>query len=175
MVDRLNRFRQLEKPRGRGPEAPERTSTSGRIDAVLGPGEKAPAVAPPAPAASPGEEPDGHAAAGGPASNQAPPISPEILATMKGNHAELESLLMRELDRQPMHAGRQISLWRALMRRSVDELEGMPSHPTSIAFGVAAVLVAFSFGSCVVTGPRLWHLFAVAAIVFFLLRGRHHP
>jgi hypothetical protein len=174
MDDRLNRFRQLEKARERGPEGRERTSTSGRIDAVLGPGEKAPAVPPQAPGAPSGDEPGERAPASGAAGSESPPLSPEALAAMKGSQADLEAILMRELERQPMHAGRQITLWRSIMRRSVEELEGRTSHPSSIAFAVAAVLTAFTFGSCVVAGPRLWQLLFAAMIVFLLLRGRHH-
>lgn len=171
MDDRFNRFRQLERPRERGAENPERTSTSGRIDAVLGPGEKAPA-APPTPVVAPAEPP-GPPAPAAPAGNDGPPLTPETLAAMKGPAADLEAILLSELERQPMHAGKQITLWRILMRRSVEELEGRASHPSSIAFAVAAVLAAITIGGCVVSGPHPWQLIPVAAIVFLLLRGRH--
>ncbi len=158
MANRLDRFRQLEKPRERSAEGPERTSTSGRIDAVLGPGEKAPAVPVPPPCAEPTAE----------GATEGVPLSPEALAMMKGKAADLEAALRRELDREPMHAGKQITLFRILMRRSVEELEG--SHAGGVAFGVALVLTAFTFGSCVVMGPRLWQLLPVAGIVILLLR-----
>src|SRR5512142_239525 len=101
MANRLDRFRQLEKPRERSAEGPERTSTSGRIDAVLGPGERAPVVPMP-----PSEEPP----AAAPAAKEPTPLSPEALAAMKGKAADLEAMLRRELDQQPMHAGKQITL-----------------------------------------------------------------
>jgi hypothetical protein len=170
MDDRLNRFRQLEGPRDRSSEAPERTSTSGRIDAVLGPGEKAPAAPPQAPAAAPGEESAEQAGGAGPPGR--PALSPEALAAMKGNPAELEAVLLRELERRPMHAGKQISLWRSLMRRSVEEIDGRPLVPIQVAVPLAALLACIAGGGLLLVGFRFWQLLAMAGVVFLLARRR---
>jgi hypothetical protein len=175
MDDRLNRFRQLEGPRSQASDGPERTSTTGRFDAVLGPGEKAPAGPPPGAAPLLAEEAGERRPAQSPATptrQEAPPISPETLAAMKGNQAELEERLLRELDRRPMHAGQQISLWRALMRRSVEQIEERPAWQGNLAIGLAVALAAFVVGSLLVSGPKLWHLLAAVGIGILLVRHR---
>jgi hypothetical protein len=167
MADRLNRFRQLEGPREPAGPAAGRTSTTGRIDAVLGPGEKAPA----GPAAAPPTDDGGATAAPGPPAEEPVPISPETLAAMKGSRAELEALLMRELERRPRHAGEQITLFRSIMRRSVEEIEGRHEGPGRYLTGVAVVLGIFSLGGLLLAGPRLWQLlFAVGAGILFRIR-----
>ena len=166
MDDRLNRFRQLEGPRSQASDGPERTSTSGRFDAVLGPGEKAPAGRPPGVAPLGAEE----AGAESSSTREASPLAPETLASMQGSEAELEKLLLRELDRRPMHAGQQISLWRALMRRSVEQIEERPAWQRNLAIGLAVALAALVVGSLLVSGPKLWHLLATVGIGVLLVR-----
>ena len=140
-----------------------------------GPGEKAPAGRPPGVAPLRDEEageppPAPHAPHESSSTKAAPPLAPESLAAMKGSEAELEKLLLRELDRRPTHAGQQISLWRALMRRSVEQIEERPAWQLKLAIGLAVALAALVVGSLLISGPKLWHILAVVGLGILLVR-----
>jgi hypothetical protein len=176
----LDRFRQLEGPRRQAAPESAPSHTSGRFDAVLGPGERPPVAldrddgpAAPAPAASDPTPPDLPAPElDRPAPPPAADVPLESQARMSASRAELEELVAAELNQRPMHAGQQIAIWRAIMRRSVDQIDRGHGLRAGAPIGVAVLLALFLLGSLMVAGPRLWHLLLGAGVVLLLVPWR---
>lgn len=158
-MSKLDRFRQLEGPRRTTAPAAARSNASSRFDAVLGPGEKAPAVPEPPPISETTVEPP-------PA-----PVEPEQAQT-DAQQAAWEAAVIAELNRRPMHAGQQITMWRALMKRGSQEIDESCRVRISVPVGVALVSGLFFLGSLLVTGPRVWHLLILVGAGLFYLRRR---
>jgi hypothetical protein len=159
-TDKMDRFRQLEGPRRSPAPAATRSNAASRFDAVLGPGEKAPAVPEPPPISETTVE-------------AAPPMAADGgQAQQPAQQAAWEAAVVAELNRRPMHAGQQIALWRALMKRGSQEIDESCRMRISLPVGIALVGGLFFLGSLLVTGPRLWHLFLLLGAGLFFLRRK---
>jgi hypothetical protein len=153
----MDRFRQLEGPRRSSAPSAARSNASSRFDAVLGPGEKAPAVPEPPPISETAAE-------------AAPAPADSDQARQDAEQAALEAAVIAELNRRPMHAGQQITLWRTLMKRSSQEIDDSCRLRSSAPLGVAVLGGLFFLGSLLVTGPRAWHLLILLGGGLFYLR-----
>ena len=151
---KMDRFRQLEGPRRAPAPAAARSHASSRFDAVLGPGEKAPAVLDPPPTQS-----------------APPPAAVDERARQDVAQAAIEDMVVAELNRRPMHAGQQITLWRTLMKRDAQEIDESCRVRIGWPTGIALVSGLFILGSLLVAGPRAWHLLlAAVGLALFLVR-----
>jgi hypothetical protein len=110
----------------------------------------------------------------------APPAAPEaadpLTQAMLARREELEALAAREMGRRPRRAGEQIALWRAIMRRGLEEDNRFEEEfatrksRANLPVSAAVVLALFLLATLMGCGLRWWHLPVALAIGVLLVR-----